>query len=702
MDPQNEPESFIPPAQDDPPRGRDDGADSSSQHEADVFSEGHSSSPRSSLGSMSEAEQTKIEQTLSQRGIAQRARSPRISEPPASETDDDFVPTVRGTPRLPFRSPSSVQALQRMASPPPPPALGITARRVGVSPQYSPRRTPPRFKRATPPLVLLHVTLLPLAAWPWGSVLDRSRPDQLSDGTATLRDAWRQLRNRTGDTVSDRGVLLPHPQADYELLEERLLEALELPLRRRARILECGHYLGPSSGDLCDGMESEDGDEDGDIKGCGYDDQKEGQEDKLGTHWCRTCRSEIRYDSLGEGKVFRVKVYASNGLMRAGAWAACWKEMERVDVELEPIVDASLHDELVRLADEAALMTGALGEPDGGEKREGSEVVVDVDDDDGDDVESVRRHLVEIDPCTLSPRRLGTGSLSLTEECGTARGDAENPPPSPAPPHRLRPAVDGTASLPQLLLEALRVVIQDRKNVLISLLGVLVLVLAVAPRLHTSDHLPTTTKIQEPLAVDSVTLRDSFTESMSAVMPTLEISLEETLSAPTGEAVSSSLATEAADLKVVETVTETRIETVTETRFETKIQTEMEIKTQTETETVTASVSEASSESTSRAFIPDETTSPVSTHEASVSNETINPMSTEAASVPAEDISSSSTTDPPTLSPEPTSLPAQTNSLFPVEASEAPSAPELNQKSPSLLDFDPDADGLDLDFHDDL
>ncbi|PHH71400.1 hypothetical protein CDD80_5304 [Ophiocordyceps camponoti-rufipedis] len=684
MDPPNEPESLIPPAQDDPPRGRDDGADSSSQHEADVFSEGHnSSSPRSSLGSMSEAEQTKIEQTLSQRGIAQRARSPRISEPPASEADEDFVPTVRGTPRLPFRSPSSVQALQRMASPPPPPALGTTARRVGVSPQYSPRRTPPRFKRSTPPLVLLHVTLLPLASWSWGAVLDRSRPDQLSDGAATLRDAWRQLRNRTGDTVSDRGILLPHPQADYELLEERLLEALELPLRRRARILECGHYLGPSSGDLCGSKEGEDEGEDGDIEGCQDDDEKEEEEDKLATHWCRTCRSEIRYDSLGEGKVFRVKVYASNGLMRAGAWAACWKEMERVDVELEPIVDASLHDELVRLADEAVLMTGALGEREGGQEREGSEVV-DVDDDDDDDDGSVRRHLVEMDPFTLTPRRLGIGSLPPTEECGTARGDAENPPPSPAPPRRSRPAVDGTASLPQLLLEALRVAVQDRKNVLIALLGALTLVLAVAPRLYTSDHLPTTTAIQEPLAAQSVTMRESFTGSVSVAMPTLEINLEETSSAPADEAVSSSLTTEAVDAKVVETVTETRTETVTETRIETETRVETEIKTRTETETVTASASDDSSESTSRASIPDETTSPVSTNE---------------ASAPAEDEASSPTTDFPTPSPEPTSLLAQITAPSPVEA---PSAPDFDQESPSLLDSEPPADALDLDFHDHL
>jgi hypothetical protein len=67
-------------------------------------------------------------------------------------------------------------------------------------------------------------------------------------------------------------------------------------------------------------------------------------------HWCNTCRGEIKYEDLGLGKVFRVKVYASNGLMKAGAWAACWKEMERVDIEIEPVVESELQDELERFA----------------------------------------------------------------------------------------------------------------------------------------------------------------------------------------------------------------------------------------------------------------------------------------------------------------------------------------------------------------
>ncbi|KAK2071286.1 hypothetical protein P8C59_005722 [Phyllachora maydis] len=304
--------------------------------------------------------------------------------------DDDFVLRKPTTSRIPFRSPSSVRALQ-MASPTPSVFDGSSPRtstnyspskrpshhhyhgshshspfptvsRLGSpapSPQYSPkgRATPPRFKRPpeAAPLVLLHVTLLPLR-WPWGDVLNAAASSSLSSSEPlrTLRDAWRALQDRCGDTVRERGVLLPHPQGDYEVLEERLLEALELPLRRRARILECGHYLGPANMD--DDYEtetsgSEDEDEDGgEQAGSRRASSADRKERENKRHWCGTCRGEIRFESLGAGPVFRVKVYASNGLIRAGAWAACWKEMERVDVELEPLMDPALQTELEVLA----------------------------------------------------------------------------------------------------------------------------------------------------------------------------------------------------------------------------------------------------------------------------------------------------------------------------------------------------------------
>ncbi|KYK56231.1 hypothetical protein DCS_08200 [Drechmeria coniospora] len=565
----------------------DEGGDSSSHHEADddVFSD---KSPRSSMGSMDEAEQAKIEQTLFQRNITQRARTPRMSDIPCADGHGDFISTRRGTPRMPFRSPSSVMALQM--SSPTVSALGTprssrrtplpTVSRLGspsVSAQYSPKRTPPRFRRATPPLVLLHVTLLPLR-WSWAAVLDAAQPSHLSAEAKSLQEAWRQLQDRTGDTVSDRGILLPHPQNDYEVLEERLLEALELPLRRRARILECGHYLGPAN----DMFPHDEADGDGE-----HDDGLSSRRASLDAlHWCGTCRSDIRYDSLGRGKVFRVKVYASNGLMRAGAWEACWKEMERVDVEIEPVVDAKLQDELSYLASEQerelqmreAMDEEPFDEDDDEEREDGDEERED-DDDEGrarshewrresvaefqhGDEQRMRELYGHSPP---SPSRFASApSASAAPEC-TVRAAA----PSPS-------RVDKSASLPQLLVEAARVMMQDKKNVMIGLLSLLVLLLALRGAGPRRGPLPYETTATAPERAVVVAMPEAvFGERMikaeavagaNSASPTTAASeaCEPCLPSPSGTVVAA-----AVDGAATETVTETVLATVKETMLET-------------------------------------------------------------------------------------------------------------------------------------
>ncbi|KAL7907034.1 hypothetical protein GGI35DRAFT_102324 [Trichoderma velutinum] len=325
------------PDYDDETMSQPDGADNGSHegHDDDVFSD---NSPRSSMGSMSEADPRKAGHD----GL----RSPRISD--IQQYDEGEY--VKATPRSSLRSSSA-----KVTSPTEGSGLPRSGRRSALptvsrlgspslSAQYSAKKTPPRFKKNDPPLVLLHVTLLPLR-WAWGDVLDEAKTSELSEGVKTLREAWRQLEDTIGDTIQDRGVLLPHPQNDFEVMEERLLEALELPFKSRARILECGHYLGPSNEmPFADEHESEDDDT--------YDDDTSARASapKKDTHWCTTCSCEIPVDALGAGKIYRVKVYASNGLLRAGAWEACWKEMERVDIEIEPMMDAKLQDEMVHLA----------------------------------------------------------------------------------------------------------------------------------------------------------------------------------------------------------------------------------------------------------------------------------------------------------------------------------------------------------------
>ncbi|KAK4197894.1 hypothetical protein QBC40DRAFT_98935 [Triangularia verruculosa] len=355
----------------------EDTADNSSHNGDDVFSERGSRS-QSSVGSVdgrnddSKTPQGKDSQSRRESYTSSRNSESRNSDRAVSrastmsqyEKEADFVPN-RST-RLSIRTPSEAGASQ-MGSPTPSvfdgssarsnkrhsgtPAVFPTVSRVGsptVQVQYSPkgRTTPSRFKvRTEAPLVLLHVTLLPLR-WVWGETLngldlvsgkvidEGGLPYEASDEIKTLRDSWRELQDRLGDTVLERGILLPHPQSDFEVLEERLLEALELPFKRRARILECGHYLGPANVTAEEDDESE----------LGFSRSVENR------HWCKQCKTEIRYEKLGSNKIFRVKVYASNGLMKSGAWEACWREMERVDCEVELTSSPAMQQELEKVA----------------------------------------------------------------------------------------------------------------------------------------------------------------------------------------------------------------------------------------------------------------------------------------------------------------------------------------------------------------
>jgi len=168
------------------------------------------------------------------------------------------------------------------------------------------------------PLVLLHVTLLAIQL-PWSAeAMQEILPERVFD-------QLRVLKGKVSETLLQRGLLIPHPREEYELLEERLLEALEL---REERLNKCGHFrghardstssvstIGDSDSGLGSGTESADGEV------------------------CSVCHHHLRdaKSAGGRGK-WTVKVYAANGLMRAPAWAAAWSEMERVDVEILPFI----------------------------------------------------------------------------------------------------------------------------------------------------------------------------------------------------------------------------------------------------------------------------------------------------------------------------------------------------------------------------
>ena len=132
-----------------------------------------------------------------------------------------------------------------------------------------------------------------------------------------------------------------------------MLESLELKV---PRILKCGHFhLSPE--------------EEADIAA---ESDLEADTDTNDADMCLDCGRRIRdgrFGSAGTGsKRWDIKLFAANGLMRAGAWSAAWREMERVDVEILPWMEEEMKRELElrREEDEKARAEHAHAERDEG------------------------------------------------------------------------------------------------------------------------------------------------------------------------------------------------------------------------------------------------------------------------------------------------------------------------------------------------
>ncbi|KLJ12091.1 hypothetical protein EMPG_12789 [Blastomyces silverae] len=186
------------------------------------------------------------------------------------------------------------------------------------------------------PLVLLHCTLLPPSL---------SLPQGLGTPSAQLLQEvlpekywarWKLLEDKivNSGVLRYRGLLISHPQEMYDLLEERLLESLELVRPR----LGYGHFLGREDVDCADDADGTSGAK----EDCGdSSDGCEGEE-------CADCGARVLRHLEGEKRKWEIKVYAANGLMRAGAWAAAWREMEKVDVEVGLALPVEIKRELER------------------------------------------------------------------------------------------------------------------------------------------------------------------------------------------------------------------------------------------------------------------------------------------------------------------------------------------------------------------
>jgi hypothetical protein len=522
------------PEEVEPTSEHDRGGDSSSHHDGDidddVFSHNSSRSARSSLNScegLQSTEEKDNQRVLTSPSVGEEANTRResdvISRIPSSGSYMHPIPDVaQQTPskvltRPPFRTPSSVRAIQ-MSSPTPsiynsPRSIKRhlpTVSRIGTPTSHTSKtRTPTRFKpKKEQPLVLLHVTVLPLQ-WPYSHLM---LAPELSDDLQYVKENWRLLQEKLADTVLERGILLPHPQDSFEVLEERLLEALDLPVRPRALILKCGHYMGP-----LDSEAPSSDDEGGSFW----------NENMTRRRWCDICRKEVRLDNGGEleGKRFRVKIFASNGLMHAGAWAAAWKEMERVDVEIGPWVEPYQHTELERLAmlkpqtmveehddgfeDEEILQERdrlthddeAPHPEDNGQSHRGIDLdgISNVDASEpsldsgaGDDAPESPEAPIEPEK-SVADYENEMRELLREEEQMRELHERENTIPQRSPSPRRensRPSINED-SLSELLVAAFKVAMRDQKNVAIVVLSILVLVLAFRLGTAPSTDVPT-------------------------------------------------------------------------------------------------------------------------------------------------------------------------------------------------------------------
>lgn len=292
--------------------------------------------------------------------VERRRESQRsaVSSLPESTTSDDEQPSAQPPytgPRIlrpSFMRPESVKRMQ-MTSPPPFERRRSSSKDQDLPHSWSgtptssrPTSSPQRGKSRVVsnestsssgseadvsqfPLILLHLTVLPLDL-PWDSELMQELLPQTTLDNLTL------LRSKLTDLVLHRGILVPHPRAEYDILEERLLEALELQPERvdKNGHFRPQHHQRDSTSSTTTSVSTLD-------SGIGSSVQSTSDVSESKGARCETCQCAMN----GDGK-WSIKVYAANGLMRAAAWSAAWSEMERVDVEISPDIGEAMRKTL--------------------------------------------------------------------------------------------------------------------------------------------------------------------------------------------------------------------------------------------------------------------------------------------------------------------------------------------------------------------
>jgi hypothetical protein len=394
-----------------------------------------------------------------------------------------------------------------------------------------------------------------------------------------LVENYKLLEEKLQDIIlMRRGLLIPHPRDEYDLLEERILESLEL---KAPRLLKCGHFIGPEDDtdkeDECDeaSLPDDNTGRGSRMSGGTFTEEqewKDGMEDPDAS-MCSDCHHEVKRPGKGIGagkRRWQVKIYAANGLMPANAWTACWNDMERCDVEISPwipdelrktferriveeeeavnrkhlyalelqrqIQDAALKQKIVeeeeaerKRLDEAERLERSVEEKEAEKKRFEDAVEEKI----AEAKEEIRLELeaqamVEADSIA---ERLRALEESLKEPKKTA---SEGKSLHVAPSRQLR-----TADIPlsTLLKNYILVLLKDQRNIIILVLGALVVFLAMNMGTAPAGlQLPTIAADVEPVHTVAVTTTATTTATLTVTEVQTAMSMQETALPVFGEA----------------------------------------------------------------------------------------------------------------------------------------------------------------------
>ncbi|KAF2011141.1 hypothetical protein BU24DRAFT_355601, partial [Aaosphaeria arxii CBS 175.79] len=303
--------------------------DNENDHAGDLEPKPYRGSYTSRPSILSSAQKRHISAVTTTSFISSLPSEVSVASKPISSTNQSA--DSRYTPRKerpPFRNPSSVRAMQ-MSSPPPFASYDNPRERIKGT-----------YKLATPSRI-------------------RVMPEWLIENYKILEEKLQDI------VLMRRGVLIPHPRDEYDLLEERVLESLEL---KTPRLLKCGHFVPPADSEESSSDEDEETSVAGDSAGRGSrmsggtltvdeDVDKPAPSIDLDTSMCMDCHQHMKKPGKGVGlgsRKWDIKIYAANGLMRSGAWAAAWNEMERCDVEISPWIPIEVRKDLERKIKEEA------------------------------------------------------------------------------------------------------------------------------------------------------------------------------------------------------------------------------------------------------------------------------------------------------------------------------------------------------------